>query len=208
MVKLKGPGLARSASGSLAETVTFSHCKGVAYLKKYAKPNQPRSQGQVSVRAITKLLSTDWKNFTAPQKNSWAAIAAQTLISPFNACVSFNLHHWALYKFASRIYPATRTGSPHTGVHVGAVQHGQGILLSFDCSTVHDGWGCSWHHVPNWGDPATYLNCIQQMILTSPGEVTWLWKPLDPGTYNFRAILFTQDGNDVRPGGVLNCVVT
>ena len=45
MVRLKGPGLASKASGSIANTLIFSNWKGKPYLKKHPRlPNGLRAR--------------------------------------------------------------------------------------------------------------------------------------------------------------------
>lgn len=207
MVRLKGPGMGQEASGSIADTVTFSKCKGVSYLKLHAKPANPKTQPQVSVRTVTQLIATDWRNFTANEKDTWAALAARNNVSPYNACLAYNLTQWAHFLFPSRTYPPTRTGTNHLFSEISVVPHGRGALWTYAVTDMRDGWTMALHVVPAPGGTATYQNCIRMMAPTAPGTITWLWSPLDPGTYNFRAVGTTTSGKAAIPGGNRSVVI-
>lgn len=199
--------MGQDASGSLAETVIFSKCKGVSYLKLHQKPKQPRTQPQVSARCITRLIATDWRNFTAAQKNSWATLAAENNLSPYNACMAYNLTQWGHFLFPSRIYPPTRTGINHQFSDISVAPHGRGALWTYTVTAMNDGWTLAIHHVSGPGANPTRQNCIYMMAPTAPGTTTWLWSPLESGTYHFRAVLTTVSGKAATPGGNRNVVI-
>lgn len=199
--------MARDASGSLAETITFSKWKGVNYVKLHQKPKQPNTQSQVAVRALTNLLSPAWQQTTAGQKATWQAQATAENISPFNAFMKSNMANWALFLYPSLAYPPTRTGTIHAIDTLTVVPHGRGALMTFTSSTVNDGWGVAWHHVPGAAGNPTKDNLIRFMPLYAPGTITWLWSPLDSGTYHFRAVMHTVFGWAAYPGGNRNVVI-
>jgi hypothetical protein len=99
------------ASGTLADAVTFSKWKGRNYARQRVIPANPKSGPQTSVRAMMKALTQDWTNLSDASKATWAALAGETNISPFNAYISYNLRRWAGFHAPSQKHPATETGT-------------------------------------------------------------------------------------------------
>lgn len=208
MVKLKGPGLATGAAGKLADSLIFSNWKGRAYLKKNTTPKDPKSQAQVSVRTVTQLIATDWRNFTPADQATWNDLAADTNVSPYNACLAFNLTQWRNFLYPSKTHPPTRTGVFHGLGSITVVPHGRGALWTYTVAVMNDGWTLAIHHVPASGGAATYANCIRMMRPPGVGTITWLWSPLTAGTYHFRAVLTTNSGAAALPGGIRSVTIT
>mgnify|MGYP003375799129 CR=1 FL=1 len=52
MAKVKGPLMSLEASGSIANTITFSIWKGRPYVRQLVTPSNPSSAGQINIRKI------------------------------------------------------------------------------------------------------------------------------------------------------------
>ncbi|KKL03779.1 hypothetical protein LCGC14_2622690, partial [marine sediment metagenome] len=94
MVKVNAPAMSLDASGSLAGALTFSKWKGRNYVRQLVRPSNPRSGGQVGVRAMFKFLSQIWAGLAPADKTSWEDRADDKVISPFNAFMGYNQFRW------------------------------------------------------------------------------------------------------------------
>jgi hypothetical protein len=111
MVRLYGPLMSLDASGTIADSVTFSKWKGRNYARQHVVPANPNSVSQQSVRAMMRALSQIWNGLTAGNKASWQDRADQTIISTFNAFCAYNLNRWRSFKAPSKQDPATEVGA-------------------------------------------------------------------------------------------------
>ena len=62
MAKIRGPLHSDSASGKFADALVFATNKGVAYCRQLVTPKNPKSDGQVAIRALISDASKAWKN--------------------------------------------------------------------------------------------------------------------------------------------------
>jgi len=87
MAKVTGPLMSLDASGTVADTITFSKWKGANYVRLTVIPNNPQTASQVSQRdTLTAGVST-WRNgvsCNATSKASWDACASGLGMSGFN----------------------------------------------------------------------------------------------------------------------------
>ena len=191
MVKLVGPGLAQEASGSLSETLIFSSCKGRAYLKKHAKPKQPRSDSQISMRAQLSFLSKSWHTWSQVVRDTWLPIAAQTNVSPFNAFISFNQdrHRSGL---APCISPTPTFMGDAQIVDNAEINPGiRKLEIRYRVADVRQGWGIQTHIVSNTGVQPVWHQMIHCMDHRSVGWKTHVITPFPAGTYWFTFIWHT-----------------
>lgn len=87
MAKVTGPLFSLSASGTLADTITFSMWKGTPYVRLTVIPNNPQTASQQSQRSTMTAGVSTWKHgvsCNATSKNSWGACASGTGMSGFN----------------------------------------------------------------------------------------------------------------------------
>lgn len=61
MAKVTGPLLSLSASGTVADTMTFSRWKGRAYVRQRVIPTYSNTTGQAKIRDLMTDLSVAWK---------------------------------------------------------------------------------------------------------------------------------------------------
>ncbi|MBA7689385.1 hypothetical protein ES703_97891 [subsurface metagenome] len=194
MVKLTGPGLSIDASGSLADVLTFSNVKGHAYLKKHARPTQPRTPKQLSIRAMMSFLSAQWNLLTTPEQATWWAIVPGRAPTPYHAFISANMARWRTFRAPSKEYPATEAG---------------GLPATFN-SNVSAGVASLRIKIRTTGSPSPWSSFIFRNTSSMPAQ-TWdklvgsiPWKsiayhayldtPLAPGTYYYRLSTCTATG--------------
>ena len=65
MVRVYGPAMSIDASGTLASTIVFSKWKGRNYIRERVIPANPKSGGQVGMRACFAWLTQQWASIAA-----------------------------------------------------------------------------------------------------------------------------------------------
>lgn len=208
MVKLKGPGLAQQASGSIAEELTFSNWKKIAYLKMHRKPKQPRTKPQLALRAIMQFLSGEWNAIPQARKDTWIVPAAAKNIPLFNAYQAVNLTRWRNFHAPSQIYPATEI-APYAGYPTsftyGGIRTVKHVITS---GTQNDGWAFLIHHLDSAGDDRRWDNLAHVLPTPSPAIYTWLQQNLQAGTHYFMHTNFAIDGKMRNYSWLRTAVVT
>ena len=91
MAKVTGPLFSMSASGTVGNAITFSTWKGIAYVREYFIPANPRSVKQTNLRTAMAILVADWQGMIAGNKGEWDTAAAGTGKSGFNFFVERGL---------------------------------------------------------------------------------------------------------------------
>ena len=185
MVKLTGPAASLAAAGSLAKTLTFSAAKGKRYLKRYAKPKQPRTKPQLSIRAAMGFLSGHWKILPQADPNTWTPEANQRQISSFNAFTAGNLKRHREMQGPSITYPATELGSIAAPVSFTVTGHVRRVHFLLDVTNLNQNWGLYIHWVEGNLNQPTWDDTIKIILTYLPGVYEWDWKPVDAGTYWF-----------------------
>lgn len=181
MVKLTGPGLGAAASGTLADELIFSNWKGKAYLKKYAKPKQPRTADQVAMRAILSFLSKAWAAISSADQATWDQLAEPSRISPFNAYQRENLKRWRTFLPPSTTYPPG-TGIQHgSTTGYGVVGQRRKMLCTFNILTLPVLWGLTIHHVSGDLVPIKWNDLVHIEHITHTGWYTFTIGPFEPG---------------------------
>jgi hypothetical protein len=94
MVRTKGPLLSLEAAGALGHGIIFAQNKGRSYVKQWHKPKQPRSDAQVSRRALASFLAQIWSRLSDFQKSYYADLATQRHVAPYHAFLKLNLDRW------------------------------------------------------------------------------------------------------------------
>jgi len=194
MVKLTGPSLSAAASGSIANTVTFSKCKGQNYLRKHAIPANPKTALQTSTRCMLRFLSQAWKSIDTTPKASWAARAAELNLSPYHAFIKANLQRWTQFHSPSQTHPSPQTGTqPYATFHqcYGAPRCAH---LLFKIYTLQNVWGFIIFRSTASSFPTGPSNAIHILPVTETGDLPYIDSDLDPGTYYYNARHFTTEG--------------
>lgn len=202
MAGVKGPLFSLDASGSVGDAIVFAKWKGRNYVRRHAIPANPKSVGQVSVRAMLKFLTQYWVSLTEGEQTTWDTRAAATDISPFNAYVSYNASRWGRYAFPSKEDPAAVAGTAGTILSPTAVAGSRSILLSVPISVAADNWGVIIHSSLTTSFTPSRNTARQMIPAESTATFTWLDFPLTVGVevfYRFES--FSDDGvNDLLVG--------
>lgn len=195
MAGVKGPLFSLDASGSVGDAIVFAKWKGRNYVRRHAIPANPKSPGQVSVRAMLKFLTQYWDSLTDGEKASWVDRAAATDISPFNGFVSYNAKRWGRYASPSKADPATESGTLGTIGSPVATAGSRSILLDVPITIQGDNWGVVIHSSLTTGFSPSRNTARQIIPAESVDTFSWLDFPLDVGIEVFyRFENFTDDG--------------
>ena len=141
MVKLGAPLFSLAASGSLADAITYSNIHGKPYLKKKSKTPNPRTDAQISTRAMFSWLSGAWTGLSQPDKDSWNVLSALNNQSPFNAFIAFNTGRWHNFLAPSKTPNAAEAGTPSERRFSFGAYYTNYFRLTTTSVAVNDGWG-------------------------------------------------------------------
>lgn len=186
--------MARDASGSLAETLTFSNWKGVSYLKLHQKPKQPNAPKQVAMRAIVNFLSKIWNDLPAADRASWTQLARAQHISPLNAAVGFNLERWRRFHYPATKLPANEVlVAQNTLIWTATadIRHADHYCKG---DVPNDGRGWAIHRWNTPGFTRRWSNLVH-IIPYVAGTSKYYWTDhLAAGTYWYNQVSFSSDG--------------
>lgn len=208
MALVKAPALSLEASGKLGNAIVFSKWKGRAYVRSLVTPANPKSGGQVGMRAMFKFLSQDWANIGATPQATWETRANQAIVSPFNAYISYNQFRWRDFLAPSASDPAEDVLTDPVMGALSATPGVRSVTLSQIVTTENDGWGVAFFRSLTGTFTPAFDNLIgvKSMVGTTP--VIWVDSPLTAGTYYYDAFGFTLDGEQTAEVGEETAVVT
>lgn len=195
MATVKGPLFSVDASGTLAGTLVFTRWKGRNVVRRHAVPANPRSGGQLSVRAMMKFLSQSWVSLTAGEQADWDLRAAAENISPFNAFTSYDMTRWGLGSCPSKEHPALESDAAGTIANEAATAASRSILLEDEVTVLAQNWGILVFRSLTTGLTGTRNQLVQVIEAESAAVFTWLDFPLPVGVeqfYKFQA--FSVEG--------------
>lgn len=208
MVKVSAPALSMDASGKLGNSMVFSKWKGRNYVRALVTPANPKSAPQTSVRGMFKFLSQIWDGLTAANKATWDDDAAQKVVSPFNAFMSFNQLRWRNFLGPSKETPAVNTvysGTLGTLAAVGGVRQ---ITVTQPVTAAGNGWGLVLYR----GVGASFSIVWSAAIMVQPtdgtNDVIFVDTPLDPGTYYYVVQTLSDDGSKGTETTEVNATAT
>lgn len=208
MVKVNAPALSLDASGKLGGAIVFSKWKGRNYVRQLVVPANPKSAMQVGMRAMMKFLSQDWTNLTSEEKATWEDYAAQLIASPFNAFVSRCQRNWRNFLAPSKNDPALRTGTPSTITGWAAAAGIRQITLTWTVGTLADGWGIMIFRSITGVFAESLSNCIAVVQCNTAAAFEYVDTPLDPGTYYYSYIPFTEAGLKGTPSAEVSAAAS
>ncbi len=195
MAGVKGPLFSLDASGSIGDALVYSKWKGRNYVRRHAIPSNPKSPGQVSVRAMLKFLTQYWDDLTEGEQADWEERAAATDISPFNAFISYNMLRWGRYATPSKEDPATASDDAGTILSPTATAGSRSVLLEVPISVLESNWGVIIHSALTTGFTPSRNTARQVIPAESVATFTWLDFPLTVGVevfYRFQS--FSEKG--------------
>lgn len=197
------------ASGKLGGAMVFSKWKGRPYVRELVKPANPRSGGQVSMRAMIKFLSQEWAGLGAPEKATWAAPAAAKVVSNFNAYTSSGAKRNRSFLAPSQSYPVVPGIAVDAIDTFTAVAGVREITISLNTVAVTD---ATWGFMLFWSDTTGFTPAFSNLLAVIPANgitaVTYVHGPLDPDTYYYDAKPFGPEGFIGALDGELSAVVS
>lgn len=194
MVKLNGPLFSMDARGKLADSLVFSIWKGRNYARALVTPSNPQSGPQTGLRSMLKFLSQEWTNLDTAEKADWLTRAQATVISNFNAYVSYNMLRWRSYLNPSKLTPAAETGTAPdapTTTPTGGIRQ---ISLSIADGANAPDWGYVIHRSATTAFTPAFSNVIAVVQWNSGGTTTYVDTPLVAATYYYRIYGFLDTG--------------
>lgn len=195
MATTKGPLFSLDASGTVGGSIVFSKWKGRNYVRRHAIPANPKSDAQLSVRAMMRFLSQYWTSLSTSEQADWATRAAITNISPFNAYVAYNMDRWGLETYPSQQDPATETGTPGTLANESATAGVRSITISDEVTVLAQNWGILLYRSITTGFTPARNNMYRIIPAVSAAVFTFLDTAVVVGTpYYFRGRAITDDG--------------
>ena len=209
MALVNAPLLSLSASGSIGDAITFSSWKGRAYVRSLVKPANPKSGGQVGVRAAFKFLSQQWVNLTAPDQASWEELADAASVAPFNSYMKENLLRNRNFLAATRLYPAAVALTADTLTTFTATAGVRQITIDAVVANVEsDNWGFLLYRGLTTAFVPAFDNLIAVVQAESGDTVAFVDTPLDPDAYFYDAKPFCIDAAVGALTGEINDTVT
>ena len=193
MPRVSGPLFSLDASGALDDTIVYSKWKGRPYVRKWASPSNPKSPGQLGIRAMFRALSKAWDALTAPEQASYEELAESLNVSPFNVFMKFNMELWREYNAPSKDIARAQA---HTGTTVATLVTTGGIhnvAISGTLTTATNQWllailrSSAEITVPSWDK-------VVEIVEISGTAFNLVDSPLVAGTYHDRAVDMTDDG--------------
>lgn len=209
MATVKGPLFSVDASGQLAGAIVFTSWKGRNVVRRHAVPSNPKSGGQLSIRAMMTFLSQYWVSLTAGEQADWDDRAAAENISPFNAFCSYNLERWGTNLAPSKEHPALESDTAGTIANEAATAQSRAILVEIECTVLAQNWGIQIFRSDTTGLTGTRNQLVHVIPAESAAVFEWLDFPLAVGVaqyYKFQA--FSVEGTRGALGGEVNATPT
>lgn len=104
MVVLKSPLTSQSASGTLADVLTFRNLRSKHVAGVKSNPKQPRTLAQRATRIWMTWLSKQWSTLSYDQQHTWLNYTDTPLLSAYHAYIRYNTKRW-ITQPGSRHYP-------------------------------------------------------------------------------------------------------
>jgi hypothetical protein len=194
MARVSGPLLSLDASGKIGGTMVASKWKGRNYMRQLVIPKNPKSAGQLGVRAMMKFLSQAWAAIGAGTKDDYDELATQKAISAFNAFMGVNLSRWQNFFAPSQAYPAPEASTPLT-VTTQTLTGGEGhATVEVTPSGSTSIWGIMIFRDTAEITAPSWSNCIAVIFTDDANKVTFVDSPLETDTYHYRTAVFNVDG--------------
>ena len=194
MVKLTGPCMSMTASGTLGNTLTFSIWKGRPYARQRVIPANPRSASQTGIRAMFKFLAQEWATLGASPQASYEADAEAKSISAYNEYISTNMARWKNYLAPSKTKPAAEASTPLTVTTMTLTGMEGGVNVELTPSGSTDIWGFEIYRDDAEITDPNNSNCIAVIAANAGSAVQYNDTGLAAGTYHYRSAVINTDG--------------
>lgn len=208
MVKVQAPALSLDASGQLGGALVFSKWKGRSYVRTLVKPSNPKSGGQLGVRAAFKFLSQEWADIAAEAKAAWEDLAEADIVSTFNAYMKFNLLRNRNFLGLTVRPDLMLADAPDAIDDFAAVAGERQITIELSTLPVVNGcWGFLLYRSTSTGFTPSFDNLIAIVPANGISSVYYVDTPLDPDTYYYDAKPMNDDASLGALDGEINATV-
>ena len=206
MVKVYGPMMSLDASGSLADTITFSKWKGRNYVRERVVPSNPKTGAQMGRRAMFAFLTQNWADLLTAEKATWQDLADEIVASTFNAYLKTNMERWHNFLSPGQDLPIDGAGTGSDRALTTATWEENRIKLDSTATTLNENWGFIIYAT----DGVAFTPAVGNAIIVSPdpgilAKVNY-WTPPSVTTWYFNSMCFSEDGTLVAAGGEQNAV--
>jgi hypothetical protein len=180
------------ASGTLASQLTFSKNKGRAYVKRYAKPRQPRTAPQKVNRLVLAYIVAFWRLLRdadpQPYAPDWQELATAAQTSQYNQFVKHNLLQWQQGNAPS--YTPDKTVSVTTDGSENEEDEQHGNQVTINLTPSQDGNTYGWAIYRTKDAFPTTGNTNLHALIPSPDAtrltpVTFTDTLVEPGSYQY-----------------------
>lgn len=201
MVKVNGPMFSLSASGTLADAVTFAHWKGRPYVRERVIPANPKSGAQVGRRAMFRFLTQAWNALSDADKATYQDLADQLVASPFNAFISYNMQLWHNFLTPTQDIARAQAGSGSDNVLTAAVWEENRIKMSIAGTALAEAWGIIFFASKTGTFDPSVGNAILVELDTTIAAHDVFWTPPEVTTWYLDSVTFSEDGAQETEGG-------
>jgi len=193
-----------SASGTLADAITFSTWKGRGYVRERVIPSNPQSGAQVGRRAMFSFLSKAWDALSDADKATWQDLADELISAPFNAYIKFNMERWHNFLTPSHDQPCLDIHSSSDRTLSAAVWEENRIKLSSTATTANEQWGIVYFAKLAGAVTPAVGNAIIVELDEDIANRDTFWTPPTSGRWYFNAIPFADDGDNSGASGAVD----
>lgn len=195
MATVKAPLMSLDASGTIGKAIVFAKWKGINYVRRHAIPANPRSVGQLSVRAMMRFLSQQWDGLSSAEKTTWDDRAAAAGDSPFNRYVSINMSRWGTNLRPYKREDAEEDDTAGVIDTESATAGSRSALVSITVSTLNQNWGINIFRGTTAVMGVTRNELVRTIVADAAQAYTWLDFPLTPNVaVYYRAYPFSEEG--------------
>jgi hypothetical protein len=194
------------ASGSLADTITFSKWKGRNYVRERVIPSNPKSGGQTGRRAMFTFLTQIWSGLTTGNKATWQPLADELVASPFNAFIRNNMKDWHNFLAPVQEVQFARGDTGSDRLLSAAVWEENRIKLSTTATTGEDQWGIVYFATVGAAFTPSVGNAIIVEADPNVAARDVFWTPPSVTTWYFNSRTFAVEGGFEAAAGEVNAV--
>jgi hypothetical protein len=196
MARTSGPLFAESASGTLANQLTYATWKGRSYVKKKGVPTGELTTDQSIFQQIMRFLTKQWSaSLTQADRDTWLQQAIDTNTSPINAFTAENIP-----PTPSAFQPHKQQGQAAGGTPPVPIAGSKSLVVSnkirvhLRYTTLNDVWGNTilFNVQPGAATPPI-MRSIQPTILDNANH-NYDFPATVPGTYDVTVYNFTTRG--------------
>ena len=194
MARVQGPLFSLAASGKLGGAVVYASWKGRAYVRELVRPANPKSDKQLSVRAMMTWLSQQWASIGSTAQDSWEDLADADVVSPFNAFIKKNLRRWRNFLGVGQdATPDAGDTGPTNGAAsiVGGIRM---ITVTMAVTTLNDAWGLAIFRKTASAVTPAFDNLVSIQPYDGTNSIVFVDTPLAPATYHYDFYSITKDG--------------